>query len=201
MILLQWDRFSKFQPVVKQQTYYDVPDQVLIINHALLMFSFQPKAVLFMGDIDEYFIPNNNASNVEDVLTNPECHLVVKDYPSYLPWAALNLPRRNFRSSLIMNALDPELPAAESILWKAPPTLECSPLQSFNEAHPVKVQSKPLLRPAGGVIAWHVHNGIVAAGTAPYKVKEQCGFILHAANMWKGRLAPKSFTLRRVMWR
>ena len=41
--------------------YYEVPDQMIIINHALLMFSFQAKAVLFMGDIDEFFIPQASA--------------------------------------------------------------------------------------------------------------------------------------------
>ncbi len=47
------------------QVYYEVPDQMIIINHALLMFSFQAKAVLFMGDIDEFFVPQASTHTLE----------------------------------------------------------------------------------------------------------------------------------------
>ena len=39
------------------QTYYDVPDQILVTNHALLVLSQLEDAVLFNADIDEFFVP------------------------------------------------------------------------------------------------------------------------------------------------
>ena len=40
------------------QTYYEVPDQVLVNNHALLAFSGQEgHTALFFADIDEFFVP------------------------------------------------------------------------------------------------------------------------------------------------
>ena len=40
------------------QTYYEVPDQVLVNNHALLAFSGQEGNIaLFFADIDEFFVP------------------------------------------------------------------------------------------------------------------------------------------------
>ena len=43
------------------QTYYEVPDQVLANNHALLAFSGQEGNIaLFFADIDEFFVPQVN---------------------------------------------------------------------------------------------------------------------------------------------
>ena len=43
------------------QTYYDVPEQLLIINHALLAFRPYERTVVFNGDIDEFFVPQASA--------------------------------------------------------------------------------------------------------------------------------------------
>eukprot|EP00955_Chlamydomonas_euryale_P045220 353088-Chlamydomonas_euryale.AAC.20 len=39
------------------QVYYAIPEQMVIINHALLTFSRYANAVLFMADIDEFLVP------------------------------------------------------------------------------------------------------------------------------------------------
>jgi hypothetical protein len=39
------------------QTYYPVPEQILINNHALLVFKRRERTLLFMADIDEFFNP------------------------------------------------------------------------------------------------------------------------------------------------
>lgn len=45
-------------PPLPLQTYYEVPDQVLVNNHALLAFSGREgNTALFFADIDEFFVP------------------------------------------------------------------------------------------------------------------------------------------------
>jgi hypothetical protein len=44
-------------PLLALQVYYQVPDQIVVNNHALLAFRRHTRAVLLLADIDEFLVP------------------------------------------------------------------------------------------------------------------------------------------------
>ncbi len=73
-------------------------------------------------------------------------------------------------------------------------TPECNPLQTYSlhGMRPVG-KFKALISPSRGVMAWHVHHGLFDYKHSEYVALEACAFVLHAVNMWDGRMRPAEF--------
>ncbi len=59
---------------------------------------------------------------------------------------------------------------------------------------------KMLVRPAGGVIAWHVHQGLLERRHAQYAALGSCAVVVHAANLIHGRFGSERFVRPGVDW-
>lgn len=79
---------------------------------------------------------------------------------------------------------------------------ECSPLHTYTLAAPTKPDgAKALVRVGAGVIAWHVHVGILDEGHVGVRAEQGCAFVLHAVNLWSGRIERGEFTRRKGRWK
>eukprot|EP00798_Chlamydomonas_sp_ICE-L_P005096 gene5096-34896_t len=230
--LILWDHFNSFQRLdVQKVPFYEIPDQILINNHALLAFGSQPTAVLFLADMDEFFVPRPPSKSVVDVIDTPSC---VAGGSSRTPmehqrsWGSMELQRRNYRSALINieeEAISKSLIyeaeqlaytfvtvknslAEELSIWLNASTgsLDCHPLVTYNMYQVSNgtfnyQPPKQLLRAMGGVHAWHVHYGISPKEKTQDMVEDTCGFVLHAVNLWNARVTPSAFDHPDNGWR
>ncbi|GAX80060.1 hypothetical protein CEUSTIGMA_g7499.t1 [Chlamydomonas eustigma] len=202
LVLCVWDYFSRFQELIPNQTYYPVPEQILINNHALLIFKRSERILLFMADVDEFFKPLSPLSTVMEVLHAPMCLMS----SGHREWGAIRLLRRNHRSivePIIKSSIGPVAydNCSEASLWRsAQRSLLCNPLgtyvlvgSGFNARY-APGKYKALVRPTVGTVARSIHHGQFDADHGEYSAQETCAFVLHAVNMWFNRLKPSQFT-------
>ena len=91
-----------------------------------------------------------------------------------------------------------------TVVQRAPRTLECSPLHTYTLAALTKPDgAKALVRAGagGGALAWHVHVGILDEGHSGARAEQGCAFVLHAVNLWTGRIGRGEFTRRKGRWK
>ncbi|GAX73370.1 hypothetical protein CEUSTIGMA_g823.t1 [Chlamydomonas eustigma] len=332
--ILRWDAFSTFSPVHPNQTFYEAPDQILVLNHALLALSNghvgcddcckkhvkastscqhikdgsrekvqeqdsmpvncmvdsaatksskDDDLVLFLADVDEFLVPQEPFSSVQDLLDEGDdpaskCFQKPLSQAGGMSWVSLSMTRRNFQSTLSQHHLiaphaystyagkskllnpsqrltkkirevwpldvatpqdvqashtseekalidsggdigkvpsvvenademhgrhplvdggdPPQAQVAESHWWQeVKRTHECSPLQTYTMAASKQTHGgKALVRPLPGLLAWHVHHGYTRSSKEMLFMKERCGFVMHAVNLWRRRSNADQFS-------